>query len=57
MDSFELNKVAAAVLFSLLLVLGIQNHVEIWAPVRWDEANQALEDSSAFAEAISGLGI
>jgi cytochrome c len=25
MDSFELNKVAAAVLFSLLLVLGIQN--------------------------------
>tara|TARA_R110002074_G_scaffold153396_2_gene308457 strand:- start:5826 stop:6434 length:609 start_codon:yes stop_codon:yes gene_type:complete len=29
MDSFELNKIAAAVLFSLLLVLGIKNAAEI----------------------------
>ncbi|MFZ3032982.1 MAG: cytochrome c family protein [Parvibaculum sp.] len=29
MDSFELNKIAAAVLFSLLLVLGVKNAAEI----------------------------
>ncbi len=29
MDSFELNKIAAAVIFSLLLVLGIKNAAEI----------------------------
>ncbi len=29
MDSFELNKIAAAVLFSLLLVLGIKNAAEV----------------------------
>ena len=29
MDSFELNKIAAAVLFSLLLVLGVKNAAEV----------------------------
>jgi cytochrome c len=29
MDSFELNKIAAAVLFSLLLILGVKNAAEI----------------------------
>ena len=39
------------------LVLGSRDHAEIWAPRRWDEYSQALEDPSAFAAAIAGLGI
>ena len=39
------------------LVLGSRDHAEIWAPQRWDEYSQALEDPSAFAAAIAGLGI
>ncbi len=38
-------------------IVGGQDHAEIWAPARWEEYSQALEDSSAFAEAIEGLGI
>jgi transcriptional regulator MraZ len=38
------------------VVVGGQDHAEIWAPERWDEYSQALEDSS-FAAAIAGLGI
>jgi MraZ protein len=39
------------------LVLGSRDHAEIWAPQRWDEYSQALDDPSAFAAAIAGLGI
>jgi len=39
------------------MVLGSRDHAEIWAPVRWDEYSQGLEDPSAFAAAIAGLGI
>jgi MraZ protein len=38
------------------VVVGGQDHAEIWAPARWDEYAEALEDSS-FAAAIAGLGI
>jgi MraZ protein len=39
------------------LVLGSRDHAEIWSPARWEEYSQALEDPSAFAAAIAGLGI
>jgi MraZ protein len=39
------------------MVLGSRDHAEIWAPARWEEYSQALEDPSAFAAAIAGLGI
>ena len=39
------------------LVLGSRDHAEIWAPARWDEYSRALDDPSAFAAAIAGLGI
>jgi MraZ protein len=39
------------------MVLGSRDHAEIWAPQRWDVYSQALEDPSAFAAAIAGLGI
>lgn len=39
------------------LVLGSRDHAEIWAPARWDDYSRALEDPSAFAAAIAGLGI
>ena len=39
------------------LVLGSRDHAEIWAPARWEEYSEALEDPSAFAAAIAGLGI
>ena len=38
-------------------VLGSRDHAEIWAPQRWDEYSEALDDPSAFAAAIAGLGI
>lgn len=38
-------------------VVGGQDHAEIWAPARWEEYSQALEDPDAFAQAIAGLGI
>jgi MraZ protein len=39
-----------------VLVLGSQDHAEIWAPDRWAEYSRALE-GEAFVQAISGLGI
>jgi MraZ protein len=39
------------------LVLGQRDHAEIWAPARWEEYSQALDDPTAFAAAIAGLGI
>ncbi len=39
------------------MVLGSRDHAEIWAPARWEEYSRALEDPSAFAAAIAGLGI
>lgn len=39
------------------MVLGSRDHAEIWAPARWEEYSRALEDPSAFAAAIVGLGI
>ena len=38
------------------VVVGGQDHAEIWAPARWDSYAEALEDSS-FAAAIADLGI
>ncbi len=48
---------AFAGLESEAMVLGSRDHAEIWAPARWEEYSQALEDPSAFAAAIAGLGI
>ncbi len=48
---------AFAGLVSEAMVLGSRDHAEIWAPARWEEYSQALEDPSAFAAAIAGLGI
>jgi len=39
------------------LVLGSRDHAEIWEPKRWDQYSEALEDPTAFAAAIAGLGI
>ena len=39
------------------MVMGSRDHAEIWAPARWDEYGLSLEDPSAFAAAIAGLGI
>ena len=38
------------------LVLGAQDHAEIWAPDRWAEYSEGLE-GDAFVQAIAGLGI
>jgi MraZ protein len=39
------------------LVLGSHDHAELWAPARWAEYSRDLEDPTAFAAAIAGLGI
>ena len=39
------------------LVVGARDHAEIWAPDRWADYSRTMQDPSAFAEAISGLGI
>ena len=39
------------------LVLGSRDHAEIWAPVRWEDYSRSLDDPTAFAAAIAGLGI
>ena len=39
------------------LVVGARDHAEIWAPDRWAAYSRTMQDPSAFAEAISGLGI
>jgi MraZ protein len=47
----------AAALEGEAVVVGSQNHGEIWAPQRWDVYRRDLEDPEAFAQAIDGLGI
>jgi len=39
------------------VVLGLQDHAEIWAPDRWTDYRRALDDPDEFARAIAGLGI
>ena len=39
------------------VVVGSRDHAEIWAPDRWDDYRQALDDPQALAEAFEGLGI
>jgi MraZ protein len=39
------------------VVVGVRDHAEIWAPVRWADYRRAMDDPGAFAEAIAGLGI
>ncbi len=39
------------------VVLGARDHAEIWAPATWAEYRRAMDDPSAFAQAIQGLGI
>ena len=39
------------------VVVGSRDHVEIWAPDRWDVYRRALEDPDALAQAFQGLGI
>jgi MraZ protein len=48
---------AFAGLESEALVLGSRDHAEIWAPERWADYSRSLEDPTAFAAAIAGLGI
>jgi MraZ protein len=39
------------------VVVGSHDHVEIWAPERWDDYRRALDDPQALAAAFEGLGI
>jgi MraZ protein len=39
------------------VVVGTRDHVEIWAPDRWDDYRRALDDPDALAQAFEGLGI
>lgn len=39
------------------MVLGLQDHAEIWSPDRWAGYREALDDNDEFARAIAGLGI
>jgi MraZ protein len=39
------------------VVVGTRDHVEIWAPDRWDDYRRALDDPQALAQAFEGLGI
>jgi MraZ protein len=39
------------------VVVGTRDHVEIWAPERWDDYRRALDDPQALAQAFEGLGI
>ena len=51
------NLRAFATLETEALVLGNREHAEIWAPAKWDDYSRALDDPTAFAQAIAGLGI
>ena len=44
-------------LASEAVVVGTRDHVEIWAPDRWDDYRKALDDPQALAQAFEGLGI
>lgn len=39
------------------VVVGGRDHVEIWAPARWETVRRDLEDPAALAEHLTGLGI
>jgi MraZ protein len=39
------------------VVVGSRDHAEIWAPARWDDYRQALDDPQSLAQAFEGLGI
>ena len=39
------------------VVIGARDHAEIWVPAAWAEYRRAMDDPSAFAQAIQGLGI
>jgi len=39
------------------VIVGSRDHAEIWAPARWDDYRQALDDPQSLAQALEGLGI
>ncbi len=39
------------------VVVGARDHAEIWAPATWESYRRSLEDPTALAAAIGGLGI
>jgi MraZ protein len=39
------------------VIVGSRDHAEIWAPARWDEAQQAMASPEAIAAHLAGLGI
>lgn len=39
------------------VVVGVQDHAEIWSPERWADYRRPMSDPQAFADAIAGLGI
>jgi MraZ protein len=39
------------------VLVGTQDHAEIWAPDRWDAYRKTLEDPQELAKAFAGLGI
>jgi len=39
------------------VLVGSQDHAEIWAPDRWDAYRKTLEDPKELAKAFAGLGI
>ena len=40
-----------------VVILGARDHVEIWAPSRWDDVRRSLEDPETLAAHLDGLGI
>ncbi|MGK2851080.1 MAG: division/cell wall cluster transcriptional repressor MraZ [Candidatus Limnocylindrales bacterium] len=38
-------------------VIGLRDHIEIWAPSTWDGYRRALDDPDELTRAFSGLGI
>jgi DNA-binding transcriptional regulator/RsmH inhibitor MraZ len=44
-------------LTSEAVVVGARDHAEIWAPGTWESYRRGLEDPTALAAAIGGLGI
>jgi len=39
------------------VVIGLNDHVELWAPDRWAEYSAGINDADAFAARLSGLDI
>jgi MraZ protein len=42
---------------SEVVLVGSQDHAEIWAPERWDAYRKKLDDPQQLAKAFEGLGI